>query len=166
MKNILQDKTELNEQVIVDSNDFSTDNTQNVNDENFSNVELCDEIGSQREESNAFQVLMNRSKPIQYKVLPQQFIEDIKFKEKLDEVKELKSKYKEKLTALADKKGYSRKKILEIEEGERIEKNIEDRMRFFKNNDKSDITNGERNDDSRLSIKNKQSSGTLLNYFR
>jgi len=112
MKNILQDKTEFNEQIIIDSNGSSTDNTKNINDRNLSNVEFCDEIDSQREESNAFQVLMNRSKPIQYKVLPQQSTEDVECKQKaLDEAKELKSKYKEKLIALADKKGYLKKKI-------------------------------------------------------
>lgn len=167
MKNVLREhETELNEQVIVDLNNFRTDNIKNVSDDGLPNIELCNEIGSQREESNAFQVLMNRSKPIQYKVLPQQSVEDVQCNKKLDEAKELKSKCKEKLIALADKRGYSKRKIAEIEEGEKIEKNIEDRIRFFKNKDKNDDVTNEKDDDIGLSIKNKQVSGNLLNYFR
>ncbi|XP_070152901.1 enhanced level of genomic instability 1 isoform X3 [Polyergus mexicanus] len=126
---------------------------------------LCNEVDSRREESNAFQVLMNRSKPIQYKELPQQSIEDIENKKKLDDVKELRSRHKEKLIVLADKKGYLKRKIAEMEEGERIEKNIENRMRFFKSDVTDDIT-CKRNDSIGLSIKNnKQQSGNLLDYF-
>ncbi|XP_050460172.1 uncharacterized protein LOC126856044 isoform X2 [Cataglyphis hispanica] len=128
-------------------------------------TKLCNEVGSQREESNAFQVLMNRSKPIQYKELSPQSIEDIENKEKLDDIKELRSRHKEKLIALADKKGYSKRKIAEMEEGERIEKNIENRMRFFKSDVTDDIAH-KRNDSIGLSIKNnKQQSGNLLDYF-
>lgn len=129
-------------------------------------VGLCSVIGSQREESNAFQLLMNRGKPIQYKLLPQQSMEDIKCKEKLDNIKDLRVKHKEKMIALADKKGYSKKKIAEMEEGERIEKNIENRMKFFKSNITDDST-PKRDDNIELSIKNsKQQSGNLLDYFR
>lgn len=162
-----QNRKELSEQIIIDLDNASSDNTKNINEvENVSNVELCNEVGSQREESNAFQVLMNRNKPIQYKELTQQSIEDIENKEKLDDIKELKSRHKEKLIALADKKGYSKRKIAEMEEGERIEKNIENRMRFFKSDVTDDIAH-KSNDSIGLSIKNnKQQSGNLLDYFR
>lgn len=161
-----QNRKELSEQFIIDL-DTSNDSTKNINEaKNVSNIELCNEVDSQREESNAFQVLMNRSKPIQYKELPQQSIEDIENKKKLDDVKELRSRHKEKLIVLADKKGYSKRKIAEMEEGERIEKNIENRMRFFKSDVTDDITH-KRNDSIGLSIKNnKQQSGNLLDYFR
>lgn len=136
----------------------------NFNDETESKVEFLNEIDSPREESNAFQVLMSRSKPIQYKLLPQQPIEDIENKEKLDYVKELRSKCKEKLTVLADKKGYSKRKMAEIEEGERIEKNIENRIRFFKGENKGNIIH--KDNSFELSIKTNKQSGNLLDYFR
>ncbi|XP_012543644.1 ATPase family AAA domain-containing protein 5 [Monomorium pharaonis] len=156
--NISQEK-ELNEQIIVDF-DNSSNGVINCNDE--SNVEFHNEIGSQREESNAFQILMSRSKPIQYKS-PQQSTEGIESTEKLDYVKEFKLKCKEKLIVLADKKGYSKKKIAEMEEDEKIERNIENRMRFFKVESKS---NGIHKKDHSfdLPIKNKHSSN-LLDYF-
>lgn len=152
---------------IVDSDCSIDEDMRNINLEtgNASNAEFCNEIGSQREESNAFQVLMNRGKPIQYKSPPQQSMEDVEcLKEKLD-VKELKSRHKERLIALADKKGYSKRKIAEMEEGEKIEKNIENRMRYFKSDTMGDITY-KKDDGIGLSIKNnKQQSGNLLNYF-
>lgn len=159
-RNISQEK-ELNEQIGVNTNSFPDNSIINLNDETKSDIEFHDEIGSQREESNAFQVLMNRSKPIQYK-LPS--IEDIENKEKSD-VKELRSKCKEKLITLADKKGYSKRKIAEIEEGEKIEKNIQNRMRFFKGESKNNII--QKKDSSfEVSIKTTKQSGNLLNYFR
>jgi len=151
----------LNEHVNLD---YSSNNSINLNAEIESNIEFYNEIGSQREESNAFQVLMSRSKPIQYKLPPQQPLEDIESKEKSDYVKELKSKCKEKLIALADKKGYSKRKMVEIEEGERIEKNIENRMKFFKSDSKDTIH--KKDSSFELSIKTNKQSGNLLDYFR
>lgn len=161
-KYILQNNKEPNEQIIVDLDNSINDSTNNISEaENALNAGLCNIIGSQREESNAFQLLMNHSKPLQYKLLPQQSVE-----EKFDNIKDLRSKHKEKLMALADKKGYSKKKIAEMEEGEKIEKNIENRMRFFKRNIADDSV-PKRNDNIELSIKNnKQQSGNLLDYFR
>lgn len=164
-KNIVQDKTEVSKRRIIDSDNSLNDSIKNMNEIENTLNELCNEIGSQREESNAFQVLMNRSKPIQYKLLPQQSVENIECKEKLDDIKQLKSKRKEKLIALAAKKGYSKKKIIEVEEGERIEKRIENRMRFFKSDVTDDVTHN-KNESIELSLKNKQQSGNLLNYFR
>lgn len=161
-RNISQEK-ELNEQ-IVDLDD-SSNNSVNYNNETESNAEFHNEIGSQREESNAFQVLMSRSKPIQYKLPLQQPIEDTESKEKANNTKELRSKCKEKLIALADKKGYSKRKMAEIEEGEKIEKNIENRIRFFKGESKDNVV--QKKDNSfELSIKNNKQSGNLLDYFR
>lgn len=157
-KNVTQEK-ELSEQIVIDL-DNSSNNSVNSN-ETESNLEFHNEIGSQREESNAFQVLMSRSKPIQYK--SPQPIEDIERKKKSNDTKELKSKCKEKLIALADTKGYSKRKMAEIEEGERIEKNIENRIRFFKGESKDNVH--KKDDSFELSIKNKQ-SGNLLDYFR
>jgi len=154
---------ELNEQHV--NLDYSSNNRINLNAEIESNIEFHNEIGSQREESNAFQVLMSRSKPIQYKLPPQQPIEDIESKEKSDYVKELKSKCKEKLIALADKKGYSKRKMMEIEEGEKIEKNIENRMKFFKSESKDNIIH-KKDSSFELSIKTNKQSGNLLDYFR
>ncbi|KYN10078.1 PREDICTED: replication factor C subunit 1 [Trachymyrmex cornetzi] len=157
-RNISQEQ-KLNNQIVMNLNGSLNDNV-NSEDETKSNIELCDEIGSQRKESNAFQVLMNHSKPIQYKS-PQQSIEDSENKEKSDS-KEFRSRCKEKLIALADKKGYSRKKIAEMEEGEKIEKNIENRIRFFKGESKS---NTHEKDSFELSIKTNKQSGNLLDYF-
>jgi len=159
----ISQEQELNEQHI--NLDYSSNNSIiNLNAEIESNIEFYNEIGSQREESNAFQVLMSHSKSIQYK-LPPQSIEDIESKEKSDYVKELKSKCKEKLIALADKKGYSKRKMVEIEEGERIEKNIENRMKFFKSESK-DSTIHKKDGNIELSIKTNKQSGNLLDYFR
>ncbi|EFN70838.1 ATPase family AAA domain-containing protein 5 [Camponotus floridanus] len=160
-KYVLQNKEEPSEQII----DFENSINNSENDINkIEDIGLCSIIGSQREESNAFQLLMNRGKPIQYKLLPQQSMEDIKCKEKLDNIKDLRAKHKEKMIALADKKGYLKKKIAEMEEGERIEKNIENRMKFFKSNITDDST--PKRDNTELLIKNnKQQSGNLLDYF-
>lgn len=163
MRDISQEK-ELNEQIVVCTDISPNNSVINFNDE--SNIEFHDEIGSQREESNAFQVLMSRSKPIQYKSPPQHSIEDIESKEKSDYVKELKSKCKEKLIALADKKGYSKRKMMEIEEGEKIEKNIENRIRFLKGENKSNNIIHKKDNSLEVSIKNTKPPGNLLNYFR
>lgn len=163
VKNDLQNKKQLNTPIFVDLDDESQNDINNIDDESVSNTELYNETNSQREESNAFQVLMNRSKPIHYKSPLPQPVEEVDLKEKMNEIR---SKRKEKLIALADKKGYSKRKVAEVEEGERIEKNIEDRMRFFKSSNKNDVT--DKNDNStELSLKNnKQHSGNLLDYFR
>jgi len=160
-KNISQER-KLNNQIVMNLNGSLNDNV-NSKHETESNIEFYDEIDSQRRESNAFQVLMSHSKPIQYKSLPQQSIEDSENKEKSD-LKEFRSRCKEKLIALADKKGYSKKKIAEMEEGERIEKNIENRIRFFKGENKSNIY--EKDNSFELSIKTNKQSGNLLDYFR
>jgi len=158
IRDISQEK-KLNEQIVgIDISSSSV-----IND--GPNIEFHDEIGSQREESNAFQVLMSRGKPIQYKSPPQHSIEDIESKEKSDYVKELRSKCKEKLIALADKKGYSKRKMMEIEEGEKIEKNIENRIRFLKGESKSNIIH-KKDNSFEVSIKNTKPPGNLLNYFR
>ncbi|KAG5314528.1 ATAD5 protein, partial [Pseudoatta argentina] len=156
--NISQEQ-KLNNQIVMNLNGSLNDNV-NSKDETESSIEFHDEVDSQRKESNAFQVLMSRSKPIQYKSPPQQPIEDSENKEKS---KEFRSRCKEKLIALADKKGYSRKKIAEMEEGEKIEKNIENRIRFFKGENKSNIL--EKDNSFELSIKTNKQSGNLLNYF-
>ncbi|XP_014472510.1 PREDICTED: ATPase family AAA domain-containing protein 5 [Dinoponera quadriceps] len=149
----------LDEQIVVDLIDSSDDTPiKSVHDGGLANARFCDD-DSQREESNAFQVLMSRGKPIQYKTPPQQSVE-AECHEKSSEAKELRSKRKEKLIALADKKGYLKRKLTDAEEGERIERNIENRMKIFKSN------NNGKDDGAELSIKNnKQLSGGLLNYF-
>jgi hypothetical protein len=163
IKNVLQDKKELNVPVIIDLDDNSND-AKDFDDENASEIYDIEshDADSQREESNAFQVLMNRNKPIQYKsVLSQPIEEELK-----EKIIELKSKRKEKLMILADKKGYSKRKLAELEEAERIEKNIEDRMKFFKDNSKNDVIL-KKDDNIELSLRNnKQVSGNLLDYFR
>lgn len=161
-RNISQEQ-ELNNQIVMNL-DSSLSNSVNSKDKIELNIEFHDEIGSQREESNAFQVLMSHSKPIQYKSPLQQPIEDSENKKKLD-AKEFRSRCKEKLIALADKKGYSTKKIAEMEEGEKIEKNIENRIRFFKGESKSNIHKKDK-DSFELSIKTNKQSGNLLDYFR
>lgn len=154
---------ESNEQIIADLDNSPNNGVSNFNDETESNIGIPNEIGSQREESNAFQVLMSHSKPIQYK-LSQQSIEDIESEEKSDCTKELKAKCKEKLIALADKKGYSKRKMMEIEEGERIEKNIDNRIRFLKGENKGNVIH-KKDNSFELSIKTNKQSGNLLDYF-
>lgn len=154
-ENLPQEK--LNTPIIV-----NLDDDTDMDDEAASIVEVHDEADSQREESNAFQVLMNRGKPIQYKSsMPEQPADEAELKERLNE---LKSKRKERLTALADKKGYSRKKLAELEEGERIDKSIEERMKVFKGSNE-DVTH-KRDESIELPMKNNRHSGNLLDYFR
>lgn len=174
LRNIAQDKlgansvgrNELKEQIGV-LNNYSDEDTKDTNGDNALNTGFHNDIGTQREESNAFQVLMKRAKPLQYKSSPQQLVEMFESKEKLEDVKELKSKRKEKLIALADKRGYSKRKIAETEEGQKIERNIENRIRIFKSDNKAQAAIKDKDDNSELSIKNnKQLSGNLLDYFR
>lgn len=158
--NSITGENKLDEQIVVDLIASSNDTPmKNIHDKSLLSAKFCDDVGSQREESNAFQVLMNRSRPVQYKS-PPQTTEDTECNEKSDAVKELRSKHKDRLIALADKKGYSKRKLADAEEGARIEKNIENRLKLFKSD------NG-KVDSTELSVKNnKQLSGSLLNYFR
>lgn len=119
------------------------------------NGEKKDENGEKKESSNAFQVLMTRSKPIQYlppkPVSPEQEAEQKEAKAKLKQ-------NKDKLTALADKKGYSKRKLAEAEEAERIEKRLETRAKVFKRI--------KRDEDQAPVNQNQRNSGGLHNYFR
>ncbi|KAG7210658.1 hypothetical protein KM043_012166 [Ampulex compressa] len=121
--------------------------------------EECNNSGRQ-EQSNAFQILMNRDKQVQYvsqmKVSPQQADSSVK---KLAESKEKLKQYKEKLTALADKKGYTKRKLMELEEEERIERSIENRIKLFKGDTKKE------GHTAINATSQKQLSGNLLNYF-
>ncbi|XP_015116802.1 replication factor C subunit 1 [Diachasma alloeum] len=107
--------------------------------------------------SNAFQVLMTRSKPVQY--LPQKPVspeEEAAAAKKNQEVKSRMKQNKERLTALADKKGYSKRKLQEAEEAERIEKRLENRAKVFKRLKREEDTSGNQN---------QRHSGGLHNYF-
>ncbi|XP_076655766.1 enhanced level of genomic instability 1 [Halictus rubicundus] len=120
-----------------------------------------DKEDNNHEESNAFQILMNRKKQGQSlspTKLPSTDEANIK---KSEEYKIKLKKTKEKLVALADKKGYSKRKLLEIEEGEKIEHIIQTRIKSFTKDEKKD-TNGETNVVTQTQT---QSCSSLLNYF-
>lgn len=148
-------KKQLSKKIVLSVVDSSSDDMEDVKNENVS----IDDT-REPEETNAFQVLMNRNKPIQYKSQMQQSLDDTENYEESDYIKAKKSKRKEKIVALADKRGYSNRKQAEAKESEKIEQAIEDRMRFYKSDVKNDGSNT-------LEIKNsKQLSGSLLDYFR
>uniref|UniRef100_A0A0C9RI96 ATAD5 protein n=1 Tax=Fopius arisanus TaxID=64838 RepID=A0A0C9RI96_9HYME len=107
--------------------------------------------------SNAFQVLMTRSKPIQY--LPQKPLspeQEATEAKKNQDIKNRMKQNKEKLTALADKKGHSKRKLAEAEEAERIEKRLENRAKVFKRLKREEEPPGNQN---------QRHSGGLHNYF-
>ncbi|XP_063994819.1 enhanced level of genomic instability 1 [Diachasmimorpha longicaudata] len=107
--------------------------------------------------SNAFQVLMTRSKPVQYLTQkPMSPEEEAAATKKNQEVKSKMRQNKERLTALADKKGYNKRKLAEAEEAERIEKRLENRAKVFKRLKKEEDTSGNQN---------QRYSGGLHNYF-
>ncbi|XP_066602918.1 enhanced level of genomic instability 1 [Prorops nasuta] len=106
-------------------------------------------------ESNAFQILMTQSKPIHY---IEQNCSPIKSSEELFEVQKKLKSCREKLTSLADKKGYSKRKLAELNEGNKIEKAIENRIKAYK------VDNKRNNLESPVNNQ-KHSSCSLLNYF-
>lgn len=154
----LSNKTNISEDVSIDS---TLKSREVIDDIEVVTIDSNNEIENSREESNAFQILMNRNKVVQYaspiKVLPQN--EEVNSR-KSEEYREKLKRSKEKLIALADKKGYSKRKLAEMEEGEKIEQIIQNRIKLFK---------GEEKKDSNMSttiLNHKQSGGSLLNYFR
>ena len=115
---------------------------------------------SNSEESNVFKILMNRNKPVQQasptELSPQS---EERNATKSEEYKEKLKRSKERLIALADRKGYSKKKLAEVEEGERIEQTIQNRIKTF-------TTEGKKNGNMNATVlSQKQPSGSLLNYF-
>lgn len=164
LSNAKKYKKELSNETNINT-DASINNTLK-NKEVIDNIELIDinsndKTESIREESNAFQILMSRNKTGQcispIKLLPQK--EEINIK-KSEEYKEKLKQSKEKLVALADRKGYSKRKLIEVEEGEKIEQMIQNRIKFFKGEEKTD------NSISTAVLNHKQPAGSLLNYFR
>ncbi|XP_076296984.1 enhanced level of genomic instability 1 [Lasioglossum baleicum] len=124
-------------------------------------ITIDDKEDNNREESNAFQILMNRKKQSQSlspSKLPPPDEATIK---KSEEYKTKLKQTKEKLTALADKKGYSKRKLLEIEDGEKIERTIQNRIKSFTKDGKKN-SNGDTNVVIQTPI---QHSSSLLNYF-
>lgn len=105
---------------------------------------------------------MNHNKPIQLSP-SQQPVTDAKNKDKLDDIKDRRFQHKEKLIELANKKGYSKRRLAEIEESERVERIIEKRMSFFKSDNKDDTL--KRSDSNELLVKSNK-PGNLLDYFR
>lgn len=103
---------------------------------------------------------MSRTKPTQIspkKLVPQNEETNAK---KSEEYREKLKRSKERLTILADKKGYSKRKLSEIEEGEKIEEIIQNRIKAFK-------VEGKKDDNMNATVlSQKQPPGSLLNYFR
>ncbi|KOC65862.1 ATPase family AAA domain-containing protein 5 [Habropoda laboriosa] len=155
-KKELSSKTSIDHDVSIHGIIKNRTNTDNID---LLNVNCNNAIRSNREDSNAFQILMSRNKPVQF-VSPTKFLlqsEDVNAK-KSEKCKEKLKHSKAKLIALADKKGYSRRKLAEIEEGEKIERIIQNRMKFFKEGEKKDTP-------TTTVLSHKQPPGNLLNYF-
>ncbi|XP_044590455.1 ATPase family AAA domain-containing protein 5 isoform X2 [Cotesia glomerata] len=114
-----------------------------------------------REEPNAFHVLMTRNKPGKIICTKKSTDEGEEDQLEIKNSQELKSKLKknkEKLITLADKKGYTKRKLREKEEEEIIEKQVENRIKMFKGNSSNNI------DGSNI-ITPKQTPRGLYNYF-
>ncbi|XP_076749848.1 enhanced level of genomic instability 1 [Xylocopa sonorina] len=105
-----------------------------------------------REQSNAFQILMGHTKPIQCvsptKIIPQS--EEANLKKSCE--------YKEKLKR-SKEKSHSKKKLVDAEESEKIEQSKQNHIKLFKGQEKKDNGTGE------AALNYKQQTGTLLNYF-
>lgn len=134
-----------------------------IDEEESIDIDSNDEIENDKAVSpNAFAILMGHNKSlapcfVQMKQLsPPEAEGNVKrsaeYKEKLIGIKE-------KLEALADKRGYSKRKVAEMEESEQIEEMIKDRLKLFKGEKKKD------NSTITSSLNQKQSAGTLFNYF-
>ena len=135
-------------------------NTEDIDIIDLVSVNSSDSDDNNSEVSNVFQILMNRNKPVQQasptRLSPQS---DERNVAKSEEYKEKLKRTNEKLVALADKKGYSKKKLVEVEEAERIEQTIQNRIKTFTAEGKKD---GNMNT---TVLCQKQPSGSLLNYF-
>ncbi|XP_060815268.1 ATPase family AAA domain-containing protein 5 [Bombus pascuorum] len=153
----LSNKTNISEDISMDS---TLKSREVIDDIEVVTIDSNNEIENSREESNAFQILMNRNKVLQYvspiKVLPQN--EEVNSR-KSEEYREKLKRSKEKLIALADKKGYSKRKLAEMEEGEKIEQIIQNRIKLLKGEERKDSNT------STTILNHKQSGGSLLNYF-
>ncbi|CAG5093496.1 Similar to ATAD5: ATPase family AAA domain-containing protein 5 (Homo sapiens) [Cotesia congregata] len=114
-----------------------------------------------REEPNAFHVLMTRNKPGKIICTKKSTDEGEEDQLEIKNSQDLKSKLKqnkEKLITLADKKGYTKRKLREKEEEEIIEKQVENRIKMFKGNSSNNI------DGSNI-ITPKPTPRGLYNYF-
>ncbi|CAL7948152.1 unnamed protein product [Xylocopa violacea] len=103
---------------------------------------------------------MGHTKPIQC-VSPIKIIlrnEEANFK-KSYEYKEKLKQSKEKLTVLVDKKSYSKRKLIEAEESEKVEQSKQNCIKLFKGEEKKGKGM------SMAALSYKQPAGTLLNYF-
>ncbi|XP_053981317.1 ATPase family AAA domain-containing protein 5 isoform X1 [Hylaeus volcanicus] len=109
------------------------------------------------EESNAFKIIMSSNKPMQR-------ISPTKLPSPTDETTRNTEEYrkkikrsKERLIALADKKGYSKRKLSEIEEGEKVDRIIQNRIKAFKM--------GEKKDNVSTPVLTQRQPHGILNYF-
>ncbi|KZC10574.1 ATPase family AAA domain-containing protein 5 [Dufourea novaeangliae] len=153
-KKQLEDKKDTNSNTTL----CSTFKNKDLNLINVVNVNTTEDECN-HEESNAFQILMSRNKQIQnishIKVLEN---EDVNTK-KSEEYKAKLKRSKERLIVLADKKGYSKRKLSEIQEGGKIEHIIQNRIKVFKEDEKKG------NNVGATIFSQTQTCGSLLNYF-
>ncbi|XP_076242748.1 enhanced level of genomic instability 1 isoform X2 [Calliopsis andreniformis] len=160
------DETKNNKRKLGNPNNINSSmNTKNMckDEEDFVDLVSDDSNDKDRnncEGSNAFQILMSRNKVTQ-QISPTKLTvpnEEVNIK-KSEESKERLRRSKEKLIALADKKGYSKRKLEELEEGERVEQIIQNRIKILK-------MEGKKNDNENTPVlSQKQPPGSLLNYF-
>ncbi|XP_053596829.1 ATPase family AAA domain-containing protein 5 [Microplitis demolitor] len=169
--NKMNNNSDINDSKIdLDSSDeciFDVDkkkkssNNKIITLENKKNNSPTDELTNGREESNAFHVLMTRNKSVKVNSTKRSSEEGKEDSSEIKNSQEIKNKLKqnkEKLITLADKKGYTKRKIREREEEEKIEKQIENRIKMFKGNNSSD-----NNDDNVITPK--ITPRGLYNYF-
>lgn len=161
LSNIENYKAELRNEKDMD-NDISLNsvfkNNNDIDIIDLQNTDSSDTNEYYHEESNAFQIIMSRNKPMQS---PTKFLSQTEETNTTnsEEYREKLKRSKERLIALADKKGYSKRKLLQIEEGEKMERIIQNRIKTFKREEKKDNVG--------TSVLNqKQPHGNLLDYFR
>ncbi|KAG8038902.1 hypothetical protein G9C98_003209 [Cotesia typhae] len=129
--------------------------------ENRQHNSTTDEQVNGKEGPNAFHLLMTRNKPGKIVCTKKSTDEAEEDQIEIKNSQELKNKLKqnkEKLITLADKKGYTKRKLCEKEEEEIIEKQVENRVKMFKGNSSNSL------DGSNI-ITPKPTPRGLYNYF-
>lgn len=118
------------------------------------------ELVSQHKESNAFHVLMNRNKTVNYISPVHSLLKNDVFSESVKNESNTKLKQcKSKVLAFVNKKNYSKRKVREMEEGDKMEEILEKRMKLF-----TDHTNIHNNNSVIINDQN-NTSNNLLQFF-
>ncbi|KAK2577142.1 hypothetical protein KPH14_003302 [Odynerus spinipes] len=135
-------------------------NKLKFNTAHSSGTEINKELTEMDTSSNAFHVLMNQNKTINYISSVHSLLQNDILSKSVKNKSEKKVKQcKEKFIAIEDKKDYSKRKLREVEEDDEIEEIVEKRMKLFTESTKVD------NDNSTIIDRKKNTSSNLLQFF-